>query len=343
MLNSVALQVVIGLIFIYLLYSLLATVLSELIASLLGLRARNLKAAIQRMLNDEEVVNGFYNNPEIKFLGGTGLYGKPSTIQAAGFSKALVSELSGNGQVTPEKISAVLKVSAQTEGCNGSSVLPGAIETETAGYLLGLWEQAEGDVAAFRKLVEEWFNRTMQQATEWYKRKIQIVILVLGFCIAWLFCADTFTIVKKLSVDQHAREQMVVLADAYVKANPVAGDSLMTEAKKKLSADLAGAHSVLGLGSWLPDRVSVVMDPRTREKVYTPEIDPNCLSTTDLKISNGKIAFTFWDKLAYLFKLPWYHFFGFLITAIAISLGAPFWFDLLNKFMKLRTSAKEKP
>jgi hypothetical protein len=42
----------------------------------------------------------------------------------------------------------------------------------------------------------------------------------------------------------------------------------------------------------------------------------------------------------------WYHkagFFtlsilGWFITALAISLGAPFWFDLLNKFMKLRSS-----
>ena len=29
---------------------------------------------------------------------------------------------------------------------------------------------------------------------------------------------------------------------------------------------------------------------------------------------------------------------GLLLTAIALSFGAPFWFDLLNKFMKLRSS-----
>ena len=86
MFNSVALDVVIGLIFIFLLYSLLATVLSEMIATVLGLRARNLKAAISRMLNDDkarsllgrfwnsvrilkvpdnQVINSFYSNPEI--------------------------------------------------------------------------------------------------------------------------------------------------------------------------------------------------------------------------------------------------------------------------------------
>ena len=27
---------------------------------------------------------------------------------------------------------------------------------------------------------------------------------------------------------------------------------------------------------------------------------------------------------------------GYLLTALALSLGAPFWFDLLNKLMKLR-------
>ena len=30
--------------------------------------------------------------------------------------------------------------------------------------------------------------------------------------------------------------------------------------------------------------------------------------------------------------------FGWIITALALSLGAPFWFDLLNKLMKLRGS-----
>jgi hypothetical protein len=45
-------------------------------------------------------------------------------------------------------------------------------------------------------------------------------------------------------------------------------------------------------------------------------------------------------KISYLFNLAGVHFFGFFITALAISLGAPFWFDILNKVMKLRTSVK---
>jgi hypothetical protein len=39
--------------------------------------------------------------------------------------------------------------------------------------------------------------------------------------------------------------------------------------------------------------------------------------------------------------LEWlYKIFGLFITGIAVSLGAPFWFDLLNKFMVVRSTVK---
>ena len=33
---------------------------------------------------------------------------------------------------------------------------------------------------------------------------------------------------------------------------------------------------------------------------------------------------------------------GLLLTVLAISLGAPFWFDLLNKFMVVRSTVKPR-
>ncbi len=38
-------------------------------------------------------------------------------------------------------------------------------------------------------------------------------------------------------------------------------------------------------------------------------------------------------------RIGW-HLPGWLITALAISLGAPFWFDLLNKIMVVRSTVK---
>src|SRR5688572_33116628 len=125
MLDNVALNVVIGLVFVYLLYSLFATVVSEIIATQLGLRARNLREAINRMLNDEEEkkfwqrlgdslrlmkkpqnnrIKKFYNNPEIKYLGSSGVFRNPSSFPATSFSRTLLYELNGSGPLDTEKI-----------------------------------------------------------------------------------------------------------------------------------------------------------------------------------------------------------------------------------------------
>ena len=37
-----------------------------------------------------------------------------------------------------------------------------------------------------------------------------------------------------------------------------------------------------------------------------------------------------------------FHWLGWILTALAISLGAPFWFDLLNKFIVIRSTVKPK-
>ena len=68
MFSNVVLDIFIGLIFIFLLYSLLATIVQELIAHRMNLRARMLQKAIRKMLEDQASPTGsawqrttFYN------------------------------------------------------------------------------------------------------------------------------------------------------------------------------------------------------------------------------------------------------------------------------------------
>jgi len=405
MFDNIALNVVTGLVFIYLLYSLFATVVAEIIATKLGLRARNLKEAVDRMLNDEPElkndwrnklnrlwdslrlmknpenarITNFYNHPEIKYLGSTGVFKVPSSFKAVSFSKTLLYLLNETGYkklamsddtkikdpdegdikdvpVTPlnkEQIAAALKgiiAAHQNKNTKGKNTI--VLDEETAKYVLALWYDCYGDLVKFKLQLEAWFDRTMEQATEWYKRKIQIVLLVLGFTMAWFFNADTFTIIGKLATDKDAREKIVMLAAAYSASHTAAPtspnlsvpkekiDSLM-DVKKKLEEDIANANTILGSGGWLPDSVTVTTDPKTGSNIYAPLVDEFSLLREHKKIKSGKIGFTHANKWGYFFRLLGHHFFGFLITAIAISLGAPFWYDMLNKLMKLRTAAKQ--
>jgi len=126
MTGNVALDVVIGLVFIFLLYSLLSSVVAELIATFLGLRARNLHKGVARMLEEQapglipavpnfplldkvvDVINiivdfvrnlftkklratqQFYEHPSVKFLARDKFFSKPSYIPGSTFSKVLL-------------------------------------------------------------------------------------------------------------------------------------------------------------------------------------------------------------------------------------------------------------
>jgi hypothetical protein len=416
MFSNTAVDVVIGLVFIYLLYSLLATVLTEIVATNLGLRARNLKEAVDRMLNDEDqkamgfrgfwirlwdsmkllknpcnprIIN-FYNHPEIKYLGSTGIFRNPSAYKAISFSRTLLYLLNETGYrklmegttqmedpdegdiievpvppLTKERIEAALlgivKDHADPEIIDKDKIV---LDVETAKYVLSMWRDSYGDLTKFKIHLETWFDRTMEQATEWYKRKIQVVLLLIGLLLAWFFNADTFSIVDKLSNDKDAREQMVRLAAAYMENNrEIRNPNAVLDAKisaaafqdtknkvdsllliqKQLEADVAKANSILGAGAWLPDVVMVKTIKNTGERIFIPEVDEALLRKAKAveAIPDGKQEINSRDKIRYFIGLLGYHFFGFFVTAIAISLGAPFWFDLLNKLMRLRSSAKQ--
>ena len=148
MTGSVALDVVIGLVFIYLLYSLLATVVCEIIATHWGLRAQNLLYSIERMLEDtpkqsetkiialfNQIKNStirlfdtpegpascvFYRLPVIKYLAKNTFHSKPSYITRQTFSRALfeIFRIYGGANAASdlEKIHNVLNGSLEHKG-----------------------------------------------------------------------------------------------------------------------------------------------------------------------------------------------------------------------------------
>ena len=76
MFNSQVLDVVIGLVFIYLLYSLLVTIIQEMIATIFCFRAKILQRAIVRMLEDEESFKSAFSSLTHLFKSKGNLSGK---------------------------------------------------------------------------------------------------------------------------------------------------------------------------------------------------------------------------------------------------------------------------
>lgn len=322
-----SLEVVIGLVFIYLLYSLLATTVQELIATWLKLRARMLKKGIKRMLDDggaEKFSLEFYKHPLIEYFGKQANYMEkkllksesvlPSYLSAQNFSKILteIMQTSSAGSDASAKINQF--ISEQQKLVNE---MPGAarIEKDTLQLLKSFMDEAGADIEKFRLLIEQWFDDMMERVSGWYKRKTQIWLLIIGFSIAIIFNVDTIMITKKLSHDKDAAKALADMASNYVKTNK--DTPTLSNSTDSLSSDTLLAKANLLLNNQINDA----------NKILAIGYDANPFKT----VLNKDHWLTH-----ILMKLI-----GWLLTALAISLGAPFWFDLLNKLMKLRNSVKE--
>ncbi len=367
MTGSIALDVVIGLIFIYLLYSLFATVIMEIINTFCGLRARNLRYALRRMLKDEKDPKGFwrylikvvyklvnfltkpigfaidlknddlfkefYAKPSVKYLSAGGTANKPSYITSQNFSRTLIDVIqqSENPSIPPNRQNLIEKIQ------KGISQLPDGSDTKK--HLESLLSEAQNDIEKFKALLEQWFNETMERAAGWFKRRVHLILFLIGFILAVSFNADTLVIIKKLSNDPEGRAQLVELATNYTKDNA----ELIAEINR-LRSDAKNAGDTLKID----ETAQMITANAEALKKLTDTLKSDIskaqsVINTGWKIPKGKEKLTFINKLSHVFKMDGIIFenlWGYLLTAIAISMGSPFWFDLLNRLIQLRNSVK---
>lgn len=159
---------------------------------------------------------------------------------------------------------------------------------------------AQHQVEKLQANVEQWFNDAMDRVGGWYKRWTQKILLVIAVVVVCAANADTFTLANRLMRDSALRASIVSAAEQTIQkgaANP-AGD---TEARQKLLEDAKQLKLPLG---W----VCAEGDPYKCDQV--PRADD--IGGWSLKVI------------------------GLLISAFAVSMGAPFWFDTLSKFVNLR-------
>jgi hypothetical protein len=209
MFTSEILEIVIGLVFIYLLLSLLGTTISEIIAGLLSMRGKLLKKSLKYLLDDhdKEILFGkFVEHPMFIKLSRDSKKKYPSYMSDSKFSKILLEALLEKRSLPNSK------------GIN--EMLGNLVDGPTKETLISIWSEAEEDLSKFRKGLEDWFNEVQARATGWYKKNVQVLLVIIGFIIALAFNADTLEMVNKLSVDSKARKNLVELAIKQVILSP---------------------------------------------------------------------------------------------------------------------------
>jgi len=395
MFNSPVLDVTIGLVLIFLLYSLLATTINEGIATLFGLRARMLRNAIlDHMLSNsandsrrksiargfgeffnaaKEMVTGadpkpvrqlgdhFFEHPLIKSYGATAIYPRPSYISSRNFSTVLIDELRAEfvrrvedivqdklknaNDVEQEatirehlvlssdlvKIKELFDYYGRHFGSKKSISRESVIDEETWQILQLKLRESGYNWDRFIGKLEAWFDDTMNRVSGWYKRQTQTILFFLGLVIAGILNVDTIQIVEQLSKDKAARERVTQLAIQSI--NTYKDDPRIKKNNDKVQSDTQAISSVAAEMTFLEYKRK--LDSLVRQGQADYEAANTILALGwKKKLGEDSGTFTFYDGASKAI--------GFLLTALAICLGAPFWFDLLNKLVKIRgTGTKE--
>lgn len=193
-------------------------------------------------------------------------------------------------------------------------------------------QETGNDIEQFRDEVARWFDRSMSRASGVYKRNAKGVAILIGLLLAVLTNSDTFHVVSRLSSDQDLRKVITEQATNFAPSTNAA--PLTKEQLEQLrdNADAVLANLSLPIG-WKPENLTKQFRCEP-SRTPAPGINPSpaCL--------NPRVPIF----IAFLQKLPTnpLAFFkillGWLISAIAISMGASFWFDLLGKVVNVRNS-----
>ena len=351
MLGLDTLDVAIGLAFLFFILSLVVTAAREMIEGWMQTRAAHLERGMRELLRDPQgtgLASQIYNHPLVNSLY-RGIYDParlrrgrlarlmarhddwprypnrsnlPAYIPARNFALALLDS-AGRGPPPPPT------TSAGQGAAGGGGAAPGAaptFEEVRAGLAAHLpaelqrvvqvaLDNARGDLEEARANLEKWFDSGMDRVSGWYRRNTQWIVFLLGLIAAVVLNIDTLRVAGALYANDAMRTVIVAQAEATVQKAAAGG--AVDEAALAEAAGCTEPMSLKALGEG-----QSCAQRQLQELGYPIGW-------------NTETSWRPWDP-----TFPWTSLPGWLITALALTLGAPFWFDLLNKIMVIRSTVK---
>lgn len=167
-----------------------------------------------------------------------------------------------------------------------------------------LLERADGDVTKFTLAAERWFDDAMERVSGWYRRRVQMMLWALALALVISLNVDSLRIAQQLWTQDAVRSAVVARADAQV--------------EQAQEQDAGGATDLRQVATDVNelDQLSIPIG-------WTGETQPD--GTSD------------WLLFVLVKAL------GLMLTAAALTLGAPFWFDVLSKVARLRSAGAPPP
>jgi hypothetical protein len=193
-------------------------------------------------------------------------------------------------------------------------------------------DQTEGDTQHLGRVIETWFNDSMDRLTGWYTRRAQVLSIIIGVLLGVTANIDSLKLADYLWREPVVGNALALQAENYLQSNqgefnPPTANQIIT-----LHDQLYATSLPIG---WIGSPVYIVASndlnatpvctrtPRTVTDIYGLMLADICYPVINAPHPD--------NTTGWIFKGI-----GLLITALATSKGAPFWFDVLNKIINVR-------
>lgn len=178
-------------------------------------------------------------------------------------------------------------------------------------------ETTSAEIQQLQTEVENWFNHGMERASGVYRRNVKGVGLLIGLAIAFTVNADTLYMFQRLSSDSAIRNSIIQTAE---------------------SIEIRGIQDAQALSQNLSiDEISQQVEGDLRS---IGNVIEDTLADYPLPIGRTQAVIAAQQEAQAGWPIPFVpqRFIGWVMTAVALSMGASFWFDLLRKVMSVRAS-----
>lgn len=322
------LDLVVGMIFIYFLLSIISSSAVEMILTGFRIRARVLEEWLVTIFDkkikkrdDSETTLGqeIMDHCAVTALSKKGK--PPSYIDAKIFASALIERITydpANPKSVAKNLDDIITA------LNNTTILSIELQRTLLGYAYAARDtyaelnyKTISEVEYFRYKIEHWFDTTMDRVTGTLKtRYARHLTLIAAVLTAALLNADSIAIAKYLYSNPAARTQLA--AQTYKAANDTSYLHRLNQIKTSPGDSVTLEQVKAGIANTL-------VNVNAAEAALETSI-PLGWKKSEMMDEAGKLS------PAKVFTKTT----GLLATILAIFMGAPFWFDLLNKIANLR-------
>ena len=220
-----------------------------------------------------------------------------------------------------------------------------------------------------REALEKWFDSFMSRVSQWFVMNTRWVTIGFALLLAFTLHLDSVAVLKQLTEDSETRAKLEAMSASLLEQSPTSVATVETHYTETLKELVRGngarfndgvteaSVSTIGKRSDAVAWIGTNAKPTERDgliKTYNAAVDKKLTESLDKSIDRAK---TLQGSLASAgIALPppnhtykdWFsgdrtHLAGMLVSVLFLSLGAPFWFNLLKNLTSLKSAVTTKP